>query len=114
MCGKINSVQKFTYFPFLLSLGRYTSSNDEKWVYAFILVWPKNSNEVILDHPVSFPSTVVDLLGFSGGPLPWHAANKAGGIIIDVSSVKLGSLESDWTWVFKLENVSYSVNENNN
>jgi hypothetical protein len=48
----------------------------------------------------------VTLLGSDVGPLKWHLASVTGGIIIDVSNVKIYSLASDWTWVFKLENVS--------
>ncbi|CAF4616822.1 unnamed protein product, partial [Rotaria sp. Silwood2] len=42
------------------------------------------------------------------GPLNWRSASESGGIIIDVSNIKIYSLASDWAWVFKLENVSGS------
>jgi hypothetical protein len=48
----------------------------------------------------------VTLLGSSGGPLTWRSAGASGGIIIDVSNVKIYSLASDWAWVFKLQNVT--------
>ena len=51
---------------------------------------------------------MVTLLGLNTGPLPWHSASKSGGIIIDVSGIKMNSLASDWAWVFKLNNVNSS------
>jgi hypothetical protein len=47
----------------------------------------------------------VTLLASSGGPLKWRSAG-ASGIIIDVSTVEIYSLASDWAWVFKLQNVT--------
>ena len=84
---------------------RYTSSKDNQYVYASLLVWPKNSTEVTLGAPVSSSSTRVTLLGSDGSPLMWKSGGASSGIIIDVSSVKIYALASDWTWVFKLENV---------
>ncbi len=88
------------------SYDRYTQSKDNQTVYASLLVWPKNTTEVILGAPVSSSSTVVTLLGSSDGPLKWRSAGTSGGIIIDVSNVKIYSLASDWAWVFKLQNVT--------
>jgi Alpha-L-fucosidase C-terminal domain len=85
---------------------RYTSSKDNQSVYASLLVWPKNTTEITLGAPVSSASTTVALLGSSGGPLTWRSAGASGGIIIDVSNVKIYSLASDWAWVFKLQNVT--------
>jgi alpha-L-fucosidase len=84
----------------------YTSSNDGKSVYAILLVWPSTTSEVTLGAVVSSSSTVVNLLGSSTGSLPWHAVSETGGIVIDLSNIKSYSLQSDWTWVFKLENIS--------
>ena len=49
--------------------------------------------------------TEVTLLGSNVGPLKWQSASASGGIIIDVSNIKIYSLASDWTWVFKLQNI---------
>jgi len=68
-------------------------------------MWPSNATEITLGAPVSSASTTVTLLGSSGDPLKWRAAGTSGGIIIDVSNVKIYSLASDWAWVFKLQNV---------
>jgi hypothetical protein len=38
--------------------------------------------------------------------LTWRSAGASGGIIIDVSNVKIYSLASDWAWVFKLQNIT--------
>ncbi len=85
---------------------RYTSSNDGKFVYAFLLIWPKDSTEIILGAPLSSSNTVVALLGSSGGSLSWRVASGTRGIVIDVSTIKLHLLRSAWTWTFKLENIS--------
>ncbi|CAF1238519.1 unnamed protein product [Adineta steineri] len=81
----------------------YTSSNDGKFVYAFLLIWPKNTTEIILGAPLSSSSTVVRLLGSNGDSLPWRVASGTRGIVIDVSQVELHLLQSRWAWVFKLE-----------
>ncbi len=91
---------------FCFSYDRYTSSKDDQSVYASLLVWPSDATEITLGAPVSSSSTTVNLLGSNAGPLKWRSAGETGGIIIDVSNVKIYSLASDWTWVFKLENVS--------
>ena len=85
---------------------RYTASKDGQSVYACLLVWPNNASEIILGAPVTSASTTVSLLGSTGGPLSWRSGGASGGIIIDVSSVKIYSLASDWTWVFKLQNIT--------
>jgi len=85
---------------------RYTSSKDGQSVYASLLVWPDDSTDITLGAPVSSSNTRVTLLGSDIGPLKWRPANVTGGIIIDVSNIKIYSLASDWTWVFKLENVN--------
>jgi hypothetical protein len=87
-------------------MNRYTSSKDGQSIYASLLVWPNTTTEITLGAPVTSASTTVNLLGSSGGPLKWRSAGASGGIIIDVSSVKLNSLASDWTWVFKLQNIT--------
>jgi hypothetical protein len=87
-------------------MNRYTSSKDGQSIYASLLVWPSDATEITLGAPVTSASTTVNLLGSSGGPLKWRSAGASGGIIIDVSSVKLNSLASDWTWVFKLQNIT--------
>jgi hypothetical protein len=84
---------------------RYTSSKDGKFVYAFLLIWPKDSNEITLGAPLSSPTTIVTLLGSSGGPLSWQVASGTRGIVIDVSNIQLHALQSRWTWAFKLENL---------
>ncbi|CAF1576839.1 unnamed protein product, partial [Adineta steineri] len=56
--------------------------------------------------PVSSASTTVTLLGSNAGPLKWRAASESGGIIIDISNIKMYSLASDWAWVFKLQNIT--------
>lgn len=86
-------------------IDRYTSSNDKQFVYASLLFWPSNTNEVTLGAPVSSSSTSVTLLGSDVGPLNWRPASASGGIIIDVSNIEIYSLASDWAWVFKLKNV---------
>jgi hypothetical protein len=48
----------------------------------------------------------VTLLGSTTGPLSWRSAGASGGIIIDVSNIKLHTLVSDWAWVFKLQNIT--------
>jgi hypothetical protein len=84
---------------------RYTSSKDGQSVYATLLVWPSDTTEVTLGAPLSSSDTIVTLLGSTTGPLSWRSAGASGGIIIDVSTVKIYSLASDWTWVFKMEHV---------
>jgi alpha-L-fucosidase len=84
----------------------YTSSKDGQSIYASLLVWPNNTTEITLGAPVSSSSTTVTLLGSSAGPLSWRSAGASGGIIIDVSNVKIYSLASDWAWVFKLQNIT--------
>ncbi|CAM4903004.1 unnamed protein product [Rotaria socialis] len=84
----------------------YTSSKDKEFVYASLLDWSKNTSEILLGAPVSSSSTRVTLLGSDMVPLNWHPASASGGIIIDVSNVKIYSLASDWAWVFKLENIT--------
>ncbi len=85
---------------------RYTSSKDGESVYASLLIWPKDTTEITLGAPISTESTRLTLLGSDIGPLRWRPASVTGGIIIDISDIKSYSLASDWTWVFKLENVS--------
>jgi len=85
---------------------RYTASKDGQSVYACLLVWPNTETEITLGAVVTSASTSVSLLGSSGGPLSWRSAGASGGIIIDVSSVKIYSLASDWAWVFKLQNIT--------
>ncbi len=75
-------------------------------MYASLLVWPSGTTEITLGAPVTSASTTVTLLSSSGGPLTWRSAGATGGIIIDVSSVKVYSLASDWAWVFKLQNIT--------
>jgi alpha-L-fucosidase len=84
----------------------YTSSKDAQSVYASLLVWPSNTTEITLGAPVSSASTTVTLLGSTTGPLSWRSAGASGGIIIDVSNIKLHTLVSDWAWVFKLQNIT--------
>lgn len=84
---------------------RYTSSKDGKWIYAFLLIWPKYATEIILSAPLPTSNTVVTLLGSTVGSLQWSMAMGDGGIVIDVSNIRLHSLRSNWIWVFKLENV---------
>jgi alpha-L-fucosidase len=90
---------------------RYTSSKDYQTVYAFLLLWPSNTTEIILDAPVSSSSTTVTLLGSNLGLLNWRTTGGNSGIIIDLSNVKIYSLASDWTWVFKLQNISAKETE---
>ncbi len=104
MCGTYLMNEKM--IDFSLFYERYTSSKDNQSVYASLLVWPSNGTEVTLGAPVSSSSTTVTLLGSSTGPLSWRSAGASGGIIIDVSNIKIDSLASDWTWVFKLQNVT--------
>ena len=91
-------------YLFLYS-NRYTQSKDNQTVYASLLVWPNSTSEITLGATVTSGSTTVNLLGFSGSPLKWRSGG-ASGIVIDVSSVTLNSIASDWAWVFKLQNVS--------
>ncbi|CAF1576485.1 unnamed protein product, partial [Adineta steineri] len=64
------------------------------------------TTEITLGAPVSSASTIVTLLGSNIGPLKWRAASGSGGIIIDISNIKMYSLASDWAWVFKLQNIT--------
>jgi hypothetical protein len=98
--------QKKNKKNFYLSHHRYTSSKDNQTVYAFLLIWPRDTTEIIFDAPVSSSNTTVTLLGSNVGPLKWRAAGENSGIVINVSNVKIYSLESDWVWVFKLQNIS--------
>jgi hypothetical protein len=91
------------YIPFFHD--RYTSSKDGQSVYASLLIWPNDSTEITLGAPISSSNTRITLLGSDIGSLKWRPASATGGIIIDVSNIKIYSLGSDWTWVFKLENV---------
>jgi hypothetical protein len=75
-------------------------------VYASLLSWPGGTTQITLGAPVTSASTTVTLLGSMDGPLKWQSAGASGGIIIDVSTVKIYSLASDWAWVFKLQNVT--------
>lgn len=100
-----SSVLHFEMSYFCFSHFRYTQSKDGEFVYASVLVWPDNSTEITLGTPVSSASTRVTLLGSNMGPLKWRPVNTTGGMIIDVSNVKIYSLASDWAWVFKFENV---------
>jgi hypothetical protein len=75
-------------------------------VYASLLVWPKNTTEIILGAPVTSQSTTVTLLGSNVGALKWQSGGASGGIIIDVSNIEIYSLASDWAWVFKLQNIT--------
>lgn len=84
----------------------YTQSKDNQTVYASLLVWPNTTTQITLGAPVTSASTTVTLLGSSAGPLKWQSAGASGGIIIDVSTVKIYSLASDWAWVFKLQNIT--------
>jgi hypothetical protein len=88
------------------SYDRYTSSKDGQSVYASLLIWPNTTTEITLGAPVTSASTTVTLLGSSGDALKWRSAGTSGGIIIDVSNVEIYSLASDWTWVFKLQNIT--------
>ena len=90
----------------LFSPIRYTSSNDGQSVYACLLIWPQNTTEVLLGAPAGSASTSVKLLGSNQGFLTWSRASTIGGMIIDVSNIEVHSLKSDWTWVFKLQNIS--------
>jgi len=101
MFGKSDGIEMYAkYFCF-----RYTLSKDGRFVYAFLLRWPNDDTaEIILGAPVSSSTTVVTLLGSNDGSLPWRAASVSGGIVIDVSNVKLNLLASEWVWTFKLEN----------
>lgn len=105
MFGKsISKEMNKTYFHYVHR--RYTASKTDQIVYAHLLVWPSNTTEIILGVPVSSSSTIITLLGSNIGPLDWHAAGENSGILIDLSNVKIYSLESDWVWVFKLQNIS--------
>lgn len=89
----------------LSSCNRYTTSKDHRSVYASLLVWPHDTTEITLGAPVSSSDTRIFLLGSDVGPLKWRPASVTGGIIIDVSGIKIYSLASNWAWVFKLENI---------
>ncbi|CAF1381343.1 unnamed protein product [Adineta ricciae] len=83
----------------------YTSSKDGRYVYAFLLIWPKNTTEIILGAPLTSASTVVTILGSNGDSLQWKTANSGRGIVIDTSNIKLHLLESQWVWTFRLTNL---------
>ncbi|CAF4574504.1 unnamed protein product, partial [Rotaria sp. Silwood2] len=75
----------------------YTLSKDSKFVYALLLIWPKDTTEIKLGAPLSSSRTVVTLLGSNADSLPWHVASGDRGIVIDVSKIRLHSLQSGWT-----------------
>ncbi|UJR23862.1 hypothetical protein I4U23_026835 [Adineta vaga] len=83
----------------------YTASKDGQYVYASLLVWPNSTTEIKLGAPVTSSGTTITLLGSDVDAIQWRPASYDGGIIIDVSNIKIYSLASDWVWVFKLENV---------
>ncbi len=95
MFGEFCLIDKtMKYFSFFFS-SRYTQSKDNQSVYASLLVWPNTTTEITLGAPVTSSSTTVTLLGSSDGPLKWRSAGESGGIIIDVSNLKIYSLASD-------------------
>jgi hypothetical protein len=85
---------------------RYTSSKDGQSVYGCLLAWPESGTVIRFGAAVNSSSTTVTLLGSSVGPLTWHSMSASGGIIVDISNIKIYSLASDWAWVFKLQNIT--------
>ncbi|CAF0903823.1 unnamed protein product [Adineta ricciae] len=80
----------------------YTSSKDGRYVYAFLLMWPKNITEITLGAPLPSANTVVTMLGSNDRSIPWKVGSDNRGMMIDISNVKLHLLESQWVWVFRL------------
>jgi hypothetical protein len=75
-------------------------------VYAFLLAWPKNTTTVTLGDPIaSTGSTVINLLGYDQGALPWRAASRTSGIVIDLSSIRANALKNKWAWTFKMSSI---------
>ncbi len=75
-------------------------------MYACLLAWPETGTVIRFGAAVSSSSTTVTLLGSSLGPLKWRSEGASGGIIVDISNVKIYSLANDWVWVFKLQNIT--------
>jgi hypothetical protein len=81
-------------------------------VYACLLAWPETGTVIRFGAAVSSSNTTVTLLGSSLGPLKWRSEGASGGIIVDISNVKIYSLASDWAWVFKLQNITPKLTDN--
>ncbi len=81
-------------------------------MYACLLAWPETGTVIRFGAAVSSSNTTVTLLGSSLGPLKWRSEGASGGIIVDISNVKIYSLASDWAWVFKLQNITPKLTDN--
>jgi hypothetical protein len=101
MFGKFYTMIDFLVFRSI----RYTSSSDGQSIYAFLLVWPNDTTEILLGAPVPQSNTSVVLLGEHTGSLQWRSTNETSGLIIDVSIIQTKSIVSRWASVFKLQNI---------
>ncbi|CAG2194555.1 FUCA [Mytilus edulis] len=83
----------------------YTSKviNNQPFVYAIMLEWPKN-NTLILGAPKTSSTTVVSMLGYTGGNFSWKP-NPAGGIQIMLPSMNVNEIPCNDVWVIKMQGV---------
>ncbi|VDH93422.1 alpha-L-fucosidase-like [Mytilus edulis] len=83
----------------------YTSKviNNEPYVYAIMLEWPKN-NTLVLGAPKTSSTTVVSMLGYTGGNFSWKP-NPAGGIQIMLPSMNVNEIPCNDVWVIKMQGV---------
>ncbi|UJR17719.1 hypothetical protein I4U23_004617 [Adineta vaga] len=93
---KVNGEGLYGSMPWLYQ-NDTINSDVCRYVYAFLLVWPKNTTDITLGAPLTSSNTVVTILGSNGDLLQWRVADGNRGIVIDVSNVKLHLLEMDYT-----------------
>ena len=70
-------------------------------MYAFAPEWPKNINILIEDVKTTF-NTEVKLMGCEKS-LPYTETNN--GIIVDISSITIHDLKSQYVFGFKVSNI---------
>ena len=80
---------------------RYTTKPGNDPVYAILLKYPTQTQQVKITAPIPSQTTSISLLGYNG-TLDWTASTQA--IYIDLTNVNLGDLK--WAWVFKLTDVN--------
>lgn len=80
----------------------YTTKPGNNPVYAILLKYPAQTQQVKLTAPVPSQTTSISLLGYNG-TLDWTAGTQA--IYIDLSKVNLPA-DLKWSWVFKLTDIN--------